>query len=296
MIAEIFISYSWKNENIADSLESMFTDKNVKLLRDKRDLTFRKSIKEYMKTIRNVDYCIMIISDSFLKSKNCMYEVNEFIKDENYKNKILPLIEKETNIFSAIERNKYIKYWQEEYEKLDEDSEKIEILNKNDSISELKMLENIKRNIGDFLNNISDLKAILFDTGISISDFQNIMSIISPEEYQSPYSNIEGYFLLNVPRTIKEKTFIWWKKDSKGYTTDINEARIFSKSEILKIISDDWDNKKYAAIPIKEVASKLGQTYIPYHYKFIKIIKDNHNLVIGNKNLYLTEDEVRNYM
>jgi hypothetical protein len=294
---EIFLSYSWKNESIADSLEKWFLSKRILVHRDKRDVTFTKSTKQFMKTIRNYPFCIMILSDSFLKSKNCMYEVNEFIKDENYRNKILPLVEAETNIFSAYDRSKYTQYWQNQYNQLLHEDNKIELLNKKDSISELKVFENIDRNIGEFLENISDLKVIKYSNGLSEFDFQDIMSVVSPEENRPTFSyDVDGYILLNVPRTIRENTFIWWEKDSNGYTTDVDKAKIFTEIEIRKKITDLWDNKKHAAIPIREVASKFGQMYIPYHYRFIKIVRDNSNLIIGNKNIYLTEQEVKQYI
>ena len=85
MDTTIFLSYNWNNETIADAIESYFKDTPITIKRDKRDLHFKQSIKEFMKQIRKTDYALMIISEDYLKSSNCMYEVLEFIKDENYK-------------------------------------------------------------------------------------------------------------------------------------------------------------------------------------------------------------------
>jgi hypothetical protein len=93
-----------------------------------------------MKKIRDMDYCLMIISDSYLKSQNCMYEVLEFIKDDNYINKILPIICKGTRIFSSVDRTYYTKYWQDEYKKIEHSSNGIDLLNQEDIIKNLKII------------------------------------------------------------------------------------------------------------------------------------------------------------
>lgn len=45
-----------------------------------------------MQSIVNMDYVVFLISDSYLKSANCMYEVLEVMKDKNYKEKIFPAV------------------------------------------------------------------------------------------------------------------------------------------------------------------------------------------------------------
>src|SRR5665647_915393 len=112
---KIFLSYSWNNSKTAESLEIFFQTKNIVLERDVRDLEYRQSIKEFMKKVRKSDYCLVVISESYLKSTNCMYEVTEFIKDENYIHRILPLVQNDADIFRVEGRNKYIKFWQDKY-------------------------------------------------------------------------------------------------------------------------------------------------------------------------------------
>lgn len=45
-----------------------------------------------MQSNHGMDYIILIISDSYLKSKNCMYEVMEMMRDSEYKDKIFPAV------------------------------------------------------------------------------------------------------------------------------------------------------------------------------------------------------------
>jgi hypothetical protein len=114
----IFVSYSWENNTFVNKLDVLFGNIGITLRRDVRDVKYKQSIKSYMETIRNADFCLMIISNQYLKSENCMYEVLEFIKDKNYKDKILPIIYDDVNIYNAKDRLFYIEFWQNEYDKI----------------------------------------------------------------------------------------------------------------------------------------------------------------------------------
>ena len=83
MEMQIFISYSWKDKKIVDEVDKDFMALGITLVRDIRDTEFKDSLRQFMKRIRTFDFAIVIVSDSFLKSKNCLIEILEFIKDDN---------------------------------------------------------------------------------------------------------------------------------------------------------------------------------------------------------------------
>lgn len=177
----IFLSYSWKNDNIANSLDNLFETKNIELIRDSKNLEYKKSIKEFMKTIRKSDYCLIVISKFYLESINCMYEILEFIKDENFKERILPLVQEDTNIFHQVGRNEYLKYWQNEFNKVDKSQSELDPLNRTETIKELKKIKNIQDNLDEFLSIISDMKCIVFSEEISEYHFNEIYNSIYPD-------------------------------------------------------------------------------------------------------------------
>lgn len=299
---KIFLSYSWANSNIADALDILFLTKKIRLERDVRDVDYKQSIKEFMKRVRKSDYCLMIISEKYLKSINCMFEVTEFIKDESYMDRILPLVQKDADIFNILGRNKYIKFWQEKFNEVESSLSDLDELNRVETINELKKIENIQRNIGEFLSIISDIKTITFDSEINKSDFDNIYSEIYPNEgFLSEYWDIDGYFVLNIPRTLTDKVLIWWKQESKGYTAELNYAKVFTKNEIDEEMKGPpkkvarWC-KKFAAIPINEVAVKLGQNYIPLNWHFRDILHQNKEYIIGNRDIYLDDEDIKEFI
>ncbi|MCD4819575.1 MAG: toll/interleukin-1 receptor domain-containing protein [Candidatus Cloacimonetes bacterium] len=160
MRKKIFISYCWKNESIVNDIDISFAKDGVELIRDKRETEYKDSFKEFMKKIRSMDSVLMIISDAYLKSRNCMYEVLETLKDENYKERIYPIIIPDAELYSPAKRLKYLDYWKNEYSTLKEalsnysPEEVISVTN------DLKILRDINGSIVDFISIISDLKNI----------------------------------------------------------------------------------------------------------------------------------------
>ena len=156
---KLFISYSWNNYNEVEKIDKDFESIGIVLTRDIRDVGDYKSIKTFMKKIKTTDYALMIISDSYLKSKNCMYEVLELLKEDDYKDKILPILLDDCNNISTIEgKTLYIKFWEDEYKKNKELIESVNFQNSVELINDLNIIENISRNISHFLSVITDMK------------------------------------------------------------------------------------------------------------------------------------------
>lgn len=187
----IFISYSWKNERIADSF-CKFGDNLFEIKRDKRDINYIGSIKTFMKKIRTTDFTLMIISDDYLKSKNCMNEVWELLNVNNYLKKILPIIVNDAKkIFSAYNRLEYVEYWENEYNSLKERIKKLDPITIGKQTEELTIIGNIKNNISTFLFEVSDLNAINVIEDITEDDFATILTVIEPKKKISSNNEIE---------------------------------------------------------------------------------------------------------
>lgn len=153
----LFISYSWGDSKIADQIDIAFQPTGLFIKRDVREIEYKGNIKEYMEQIRKTDYSLLIISDSFLKSANCMYEVLEFIKDINYKDKILPIIVDGTKIFKADDRLEYIKYWGQKHSELNEKLKEVNTTDTLELYKDLKHIENIRSSIDEFMGYLAGI-------------------------------------------------------------------------------------------------------------------------------------------
>lgn len=115
----IFLSYCWNDEAYADIIDNYFQQVGVKLIRDKRDLKYSASISSFAKKIKKSSYAICIISDEFLKRENCMYEIIELQKDDNFSKKICPIVISYTQNQVSLtpgDIEHYAQYWEKEIE------------------------------------------------------------------------------------------------------------------------------------------------------------------------------------
>jgi len=178
MKIKIFLSYSHNNIIIADKVDKFFHSKNILLTRDVRDAFPYSSIKKFMDTIRDHDYVIILISDAYLKSVNCMYEVIQFIKEKNYINRTFPLIiDNKAQIFDRSKHSEYIRYWQEKYVEFEAKIKAIQTIGTVTLYKELDKIEKIQSNIGDFLDKTTDLNCVTLEK-LENTDYKAIIDKI----------------------------------------------------------------------------------------------------------------------
>lgn len=155
-VVHLFLSYSWNDSELANTIDKELNSCGIEIKRDIRDIGTWTSIKEFMSLIRKQDYAVMIISQSYLKSPNCMYEVMELFKDFQYKDRILSIVTPDADIYNPISRASYIKYWEEETKKLEEAIRPLKLENIAELTMELRKYKSIEAAIASFLDIISD--------------------------------------------------------------------------------------------------------------------------------------------
>lgn len=153
----VFISYNWKDKQIVDKIDIYLSKiPGIIVKRDIRDIGSWESIRVFMENIRKQDYAVLIISDSYLKSKNCMFEVTEIMKEQEYRNRIFPAVV-EQRIFDPLVRTEYIKYWQQECNKLENAMRDMEAANASELCADIKCYKNIAASIGEFLRLVANI-------------------------------------------------------------------------------------------------------------------------------------------
>lgn len=152
----IFISYSWQTKEIAEKIFNDLRVIGVSIVMDNQELNYTDNIPTFMKRIRESKYALLLISDNYLKSKNCLFEVLELLKDEKAWEKVLPIVCKETKIYTVIDRIKYISFWQQKVKEIELALDGINPINATHAYKELKLFQDISFNIDSFLKNISD--------------------------------------------------------------------------------------------------------------------------------------------
>ncbi len=129
----IFLSYSQENKEIADCIEEKLGDLGYDVCRDVHAVETWDSLKSYMRSIRNKDYAVFLVSDAFLKSDNCLFEIMQFLKEREYNRRAFPIsisfsreakIRREkdgkpTSMFSLEYMIEVVQYWQERAKQLE---------------------------------------------------------------------------------------------------------------------------------------------------------------------------------
>ena len=86
----VFISYAWngESEEMVDQIEQSLRERGIRIIRDKRDLDYKGSIGEFMERIGRGSCVIVIISDKYLRSPNCMFELVNIADGKDFHDRI----------------------------------------------------------------------------------------------------------------------------------------------------------------------------------------------------------------
>ena len=161
-----FLSYSHHDFIEADIIDNTLILKNIKITRDIRDLAYTENINKFEESIREHNKTILLISITFLESENCMYEVVNLLKERKYNEKILPIILNIKNFNQPIFKLELITFWKNKFDNLNKMLEGKTASIIADFKEELKKVESISYNIGEFINIIKSMVYVNYEDSI----------------------------------------------------------------------------------------------------------------------------------
>jgi len=166
---EIYVSYAWggESEKVTEDIINILTKNYNNVIRDKEALGYKGNIKDFMQQIGRGKYVVVIISDKYLKSENCMNEMLEIKNDGNTYERIFPIVLNDAKIYDEIDRIDYLNYWDD---KLNELKEKVKTLR--DPVGKARVHEKI--------NQYADINRIIDE----ITDMLRNMNTLTPEMHK----------------------------------------------------------------------------------------------------------------
>lgn len=174
MDRQVFISYAWGGESelVANELEAVLRDNSFQLVRDKNDLGFKGLIRQFMEQIGQGSRVVLIISDKYLKSKNCMFELMEVAKKGEFHDRVFPIVLPDADIYDSLGIINYLKYWDQKIKEL------------NARVRELDNLADTRK-VQDDINLYTDIRGILDDLAGKLSDMNTLtLEIMRSKKYQ----------------------------------------------------------------------------------------------------------------
>lgn len=195
-VKTVFLSYCQKDKDIADCIDEKIghiLEGKATLSRDIRDVEYHESFKKFMQSIENHDYVISIISDNYLKSRNCMYEMLEVVKDSKFSQRLLfivltnedakyykvaPIQDIGADVYSVSGQAKYSKYWSQMDKELDSEIEEIgNSIYAINQIKEKKIIQKILLDLPDFVEFVRDSKGLSLTEHLE-NDFADMISFM----------------------------------------------------------------------------------------------------------------------
>lgn len=235
-IPKIFLSYSWKesDKRYADSIDSAFQEAGIFFIRDIRAIKYKDNIDEYMLKIRDADFAILMLSENYIKSKNCMYEAIQLLKEKTYLKKVLPvLIDNPQIFFTSKGKIDFITFWKDERDKLKRKLEDVEPQYAINILNDLKILEEIYLNIDFFLGGLSNILNKSFNELIG-TKYKDLLEAL----------NLNPYLLYKDFNT-KEIFCEVQNEDKNGLHVIIKFKNISKKINLkYKPKKSDWDYEK----------------------------------------------------
>ena len=176
---QVFISYAWggESERIVNELDADLQARGILVVRDKRDLGFKGMIRDFMQQIGRGHAVIAVISDKYLKSPNCMFELVEIARNKDLYDRVFPIVLGDADIYNPVNRINYIKHWEEKIKELDEAMKSVSGANLQGMREELDSYDEIRDNISNltfFLKDMNTLTAEIQEN----SDFASLISAL----------------------------------------------------------------------------------------------------------------------
>jgi hypothetical protein len=159
----VFISYSWgaeKKHPLVDGMLAALKEKSIEVKRDSNAINYGDSIRAYMDDLAAGRAIILVLSEEYFKSPNCMYELREIYLNnrKEFRQRIFPVVLEKTPLHSPEDQILYIDYWEKKTKEFDSNLDLISRRNvSHDLLSKLKDYDDFTKMIGELQSLISDM-------------------------------------------------------------------------------------------------------------------------------------------
>ncbi len=206
---QVFISYAWGGESeiVANEIEAELHANSIQLVRDKADLGFKGLIQEYMEQIGQGRLVVLIISDKYLKSKNCMFELLEVEKKGEFYSRVFPVILPDADIYDSLGIINYLKYWDQKIKELNARVKELDNLADTRKVQEdINLYTDIRGAIDSLAARLSNMNTLTLDR-MRVSRFKPLTDSLHQHSdpkpslslTPSPPSKKQGKVLYHIP-------------------------------------------------------------------------------------------------
>jgi Tfp pilus assembly protein PilF len=279
----IFLSYCWKQRDDANDIFKDLSSTGITIKKDDHELDYKDSIHDYMQSIRDSSFALVLISDDFLKSQNCMNEMVHLFKEKDAWDKILPILIEGTTIFRPKDRAKYIKYWEEELANLQEEIANLPPYKSLSLHSDVKLVAEISMMIDSFLSALVKTKNIYLGD-LKNSGYEELHKKIGVENLTYAFDLLKISYLTDVEERELALTEYAAKYPINSFYWSIMAAT--AKMSQRFIIAKEYYLKSIELAPDSIAAlNNLGMLYLE-HFRDYAAAEDCFNKVLAIDDMF----------
>jgi len=158
----IFVSYAWggEREEIVNQIDQDLQARGIKITRDKRDLGYKGSIKEFMERIGQGNCVIVVVSDKYLRSPNCMFELVEIAENKQFHDRIFPIVLGDADIYDPIKRLGYVRHWEVKRAELADAMKTVDPANLHGIREDMDLYDRIRDKISGLASILKDMNTL----------------------------------------------------------------------------------------------------------------------------------------
>lgn len=161
----VFISYAWggEREEVVNQLDQALRSRGIRIIRDKRDLGYKGSIHAFMERIGQGNCVIVVISDKYLRSPNCMFELVEISEGKAFHDRIFPIVLSDADIYDPVKRLQYVKYWEVKRAELADAMRSVDPANLQGIREDMDLYDRIRDEISGLTSTLKDMNTLTPD-------------------------------------------------------------------------------------------------------------------------------------
>jgi hypothetical protein len=183
----VFISYAWggEREEIVNQMDTALQQRGITIVRDKRDLGYKGSIGEFMDRIGQGNCVIIVISDKYLRSSNCMFELVEIADGKQFRDRIFPVVLNDANIYDPVKRIEYVRHWEAKRAELAEAMKTVDPANLQGIREDMDLYDRIRDRISGLTSTLKDMNTLTPEMHRD-SNFQDLYAAIERRMKEGP--------------------------------------------------------------------------------------------------------------
>ncbi len=188
----VFVSYAWEAEDqtaLVDQLEKACEERGVNLLRDTKRITYKGSIRQFMNELGAAHYVVVVLSDPYLKSEFCMYELLEIDKNKQFHKRVYPIVLPDAKIHRSSDRLDYRNFWEQEKKVLEKKTKDGGLENIDTVYEDINLYADIRRRIDKLMGILADMNTLTQDTHRD-TDFDALLSRVF-EDHETSQARIQ---------------------------------------------------------------------------------------------------------